>query len=103
MLIDGYKTQYVNQIICIFDGNDGISSKKDDKLMKERNIMRENTIPPCYITVLKDNYRMSNILKDFNNSQLTTQDLSFLRWHPRYAKLIKFSIKIASRIIDTFK
>ena len=103
MLIDGYSTQFVNQTICIFDGNDGISSKKDDKLMRERNKMLEDTIPPCYIAVLNENYRLKNLLKDFENSLLSANDLSFLRWHPRYAKLISFSIKLASGIIKMFK
>jgi len=103
MLIDGYSMQYVNQTICIFDGNEGISSIKDDKLMKEKDRMLEDTIPPCYIAILNENYRMKKLLKDFDNCQLTAKDLSFLRWHPRYANLINHSINLASRIIKMFK
>ncbi len=102
MLLDGCSMHYVQQIICIFDGNDGISSRKDDKLIKEKNEMFDNTIPHCFLKVLKDNYRMSEVIKNLNGIQLTNNDLGFLRWHPRFVKLIKFCIKTTSRMTKFF-
>lgn len=100
MLLDGYSMQYVQQTICIFDANDGLSSIKDTKLMDERNIMRDNTIPPFFLSVLQDNYRMKNIVKYIDNSQLSINDLIFFRWHTKLTKIVKFCIKILSYFVN---